>query len=82
MRIMEEKGYIKHFKQGIKYVYSSVMTPKKACETELLRLVKTYFNNSTQDAFAALLNIDKKNLKIEDFDRLKKLIEEAKDTNN
>ncbi len=78
MSIMEKKGYIKHKKIGLKYIYSSVITPKKAYETELSRLLHTHFNNSMYDAVAAIINIEKKKLGEKDFENLHALIDEAK----
>jgi predicted transcriptional regulator len=78
MNILENKGFITHVKEGRKYVYTSTTPIKKAKKSAIVQLLRTYFNNSTSEAVAAIIEVDRKNLKNTDFDRLIQLIEQAK----
>jgi predicted transcriptional regulator len=77
MRIMENKGYIKYKKVGLKYVYSPILTSQKVVKGEVKRLLKTYFDNSVEKALAALIDANKNNLNEQDIEQLHKLIEKA-----
>ena len=78
MNIMENKGYIKYRKIGLKYVYSPVVTSQKAVKGEVKRLLKTYFDDSMEKAVAAMINVNKGSLDEQDFDRLQALIQKAR----
>jgi BlaI family penicillinase repressor len=78
MNILENKGILKHVKVGRKYVYSSTTPFKKAKHSAIRQLLHTYFNNSTSEAVAAIIEIDRKNLAHTDFDKLIELIEKAR----
>jgi BlaI family penicillinase repressor len=78
MNILESKGFLKHVKVGRKYVYSSTTPFKKAKQSAIRQLLHTYFNNSTRDAVAAIIEFDRKNLEHTDFDRLVELIQKAR----
>ena len=78
MNILENKGFITHIKEGRKYVYSSTTPIKKAKKSAIVQLMRTYFNNSTSEAVAAIIEVDRKNLKNTDFDKLILMIEQAK----
>jgi predicted transcriptional regulator len=80
MNILETKGFLTHEKEGRKYVYASTTPIKKAKQSAIRQLLHTYFNNSTRDAVAAIIEASKRNLEHTDFDRLIELIEEAKAT--
>ncbi len=78
MNIMANKGYIKHRKIGLKYVYSPVVASQNAVKGEVKRLLKTYFDDSMEKAVAAFINANKSKLAEEDFERLHSLIEQAR----
>jgi predicted transcriptional regulator len=78
MNILENKGFLRHVKVGRKYVYSSTTPFKKVKHSAIRQLLHTYFNNSTSEAVAAIIEIDSKNLAHTDFDKLIELIEKAK----
>ncbi len=78
MRLLEEKGYLKHRRDGMKYVYRSTQTPEKARRSALQHLLKTFFAGSAGDAVAAVLDLSVDNISPEEFDRLARLIDEAR----
>ncbi len=79
MYILEEKGFLRHTRKGKKYLYFPTISRKKAMRSALTQLLKTYFNNSIEDAVAALMEIHSDNLADADFDKLIELIEKVKE---
>jgi len=76
LRILEEKGLVRHSQQGRRYVFRATASRASVRKRALGQLIKTFFDDSTEQAVAALL--DRKNLDPEELDRLAKLIEQAK----
>ena len=78
LRLLEEKGYVKHQMDGLRYVYLPTVSREKARQSALKQMLQTFFDDSTEDAVAALLGISKSKLSKADLDRLSALIEEAR----
>ena len=78
MRILEEKGALRHESQGKKYVFLPTVTRETAKRSALKRMLHVFFNDSTEAAVAALLDVSQTKLTDEEWDRLSSLIEEAK----
>jgi len=78
LRVLEEKGHLIHRQDGPRYVYMPTLSREKARQNALKHLVKTFFDNSTEEVVAALLDISEENLAKENYRRLLKLIEEAR----
>ena len=76
LRFLEEKGQLRHVRDGVKYVYIPTVAPSKARRSALQRLVRTFFGGSTREAVAALL--EDRRLGGEDLDRLQELIDHAR----
>src|ERR1700692_431438 len=55
LRIMEEKGYIRHEQQGASYVYLPRVAPERARRSALRHMLETLFNGSPEQVMAALL---------------------------
>jgi predicted transcriptional regulator len=78
MRLLEEKGYLEHVQDGLRYVYKPTLERQKARAVALKHMVRTFFAGSTTDAVASLLELDDAKLSSQDIARLKKLIASAK----
>jgi BlaI family transcriptional regulator, penicillinase repressor len=78
LRILEEKKHIRHEEEDLRYVYLPVVPLEKAQRSAAAHLLQTFFDNSTEQAVATLLNVSARDLKPEDFDRLAALIEQAR----
>ena len=78
LRLLEEKGYLKHQQDGLRYVYLPTVSREKARQSALKQMLQTFFDDSTEEAVATLLNISKSKLSKADLDRLSKLIDEAR----
>src|SRR6266849_2972154 len=55
LRILEEKGHVRHRREGARYVYLSRTSPQSARRSALKRVVSTFFQGSVSQAMAALL---------------------------
>ena len=78
LRVLEEKGHIKHQAEGLKYVYLPIVTRDKAKRTAVKHLLDTFFGDSPEQVVAALLDVSSKRLTREELDRMADMIEKAK----
>jgi predicted transcriptional regulator len=78
LRILEEKGHVRHEQDGTRYVYMPTVTREKAKRSALRHLLNTFFEGSTSQAIAALLDEDSRALSPQDVDRLTAAIERAR----
>jgi predicted transcriptional regulator len=78
LRILEDKGHLKHEQEGPRYVFLPTVGQKKARRSALERVVQTFFGGSAEQAMAALLDMSDTRRPKEELDRLAKLIEEAR----
>jgi predicted transcriptional regulator len=78
LRLLEEKGVVTHEEDGPRYVYRPVVARDKAQRSELRRVLRTFFDNSAEQAVAALLDLEGKDLSTAELDRLAKLIDDAR----
>ncbi len=78
LRILEEKGHLRHEQDGPRYVFLPTVPRDKARRSALRRLVQTFFEGSTAQAVAALLDAPDARLTDEDLDRLSRLIDQAR----
>ena len=75
LRIMEEKGHIRHEQQGASYFYLPRIAPERAKRSALRHMLDTFFNGSPEQVMAALL--DGKPAP-EELDRIAAMIETAR----
>jgi predicted transcriptional regulator len=78
LRLLEEKGYLRHEQDGPRYVYLPTLAREKARTAAIKQVLKTFFDDSAEEAVAALLDVSKAKLKPEELDRLSLMIAEAK----
>ena len=78
LRVLEEKGHVKHQAQGLKYVYVPVVTRDKAKRSAVKHLLDTFFSDSPEQVVAALLDVSSTRLTQDELDRMAQLIERAK----
>jgi predicted transcriptional regulator len=79
LRLLEEKGHLQHAREGRKYLYRPVVSSSKARVGAMQNLLSTFFNNSAEQAVASLLELKADELSPEDFKRLRRLVEEARE---
>jgi BlaI family transcriptional regulator, penicillinase repressor len=75
LRVLEEKGHVRHEEEALRYVFLPTAPRSRAVRSAVKHLVETFFEGSTERAVAAL--IDGK-LTIAELDRIAGLIESAK----
>jgi predicted transcriptional regulator len=78
LRVLEEKGHIRHEEKDLRYVFLPVITREKARRSAVRHLVDTFFDGSPQQAVATLLDMPGARLSDEEFDRLTALIDKAR----
>ncbi len=78
LRILEDKGHLRHEQDGPRYVFLPTVPREEASETALRRLVRTFFGGSPEGAMAALLDLESDQLDEEALQRIAKRIEEAR----
>ena len=78
LRILEQKGHIRHEEEGRAYVFMPLQRRDSARQSALSHLLKTFFDNSAEQAVAALLAIKGEKMSEAELDRMSKLIEAAK----
>ena len=77
LRILEQKGRIRHTRRNRSYVYRPVASARTARRKALRRVIDTFFEGSTSRALASLLD-DGVQLSTEDVDDIERLIERAR----
>ena len=75
---LEEKGHVRHEKDGAKYVFIPTLHPNNAKRSAVRHLIRTFFGGSREQAVAALLDVSPSEFSIEELDRLSELIEKAR----
>ena len=78
LRVLEDKGHLRHKQDGPRYVYLANVPRDKASRSALRRMLRTFFDGSTADAVAALLDMNASDLSPDELDRLTRMIDQAK----
>jgi predicted transcriptional regulator len=78
LRLLEEKGRLRHEEVGPRYVYIPTVPREKARRSALSNMLETFFNGSTEDAVAALLDLHDSRRRPLELDRLKSMIDDAR----
>jgi predicted transcriptional regulator len=78
LKVLEDKGHLRHEQDGPRYVFLPTVSRDKARRSALTRIVQTFFEGSTAQAVAALLGEPGAKLSDEDLDRLSSLIDQAR----
>jgi len=80
LRILEEKGHVRHEQDGPRYVYLPTVAPDRAKKTAIRHVLRTFFNGSAEQALSALLDESDTRLSDHELDRLAKVIDRARRT--
>ncbi len=75
--LLEDKGYLRHEQEGLKYVYLPADDTRQVRATALKHMVKTFFGGSPEQAVAALLEMSDNKLSVKDKQHLSQLIKKA-----
>lgn len=78
LRILEEKGHVRHHLEGQRYVYMPTVGRDKAKRSALKHVVNTFFDGSAAQVMAALFEMSPRDVSDEDLARLRQLIDSAR----
>ena len=78
LRILEEKGHLRHRRDGARYVYEPRTSPDRARRSALQRVVATFFQGSVTQTMAALLETRDAELSEAELNELEQLIHQAR----
>src|SRR5262245_15138931 len=78
LRLLEDKGFVTHERDGLRYVYLPAGDTSQARRSALRHMVKTFFNGSGESAVAALLDLPETKLTPGERQRLLSLIRKAR----
>ena len=78
LRVLEEKGHVRHQAEGLKYVYVPTVNRDKAKRSAVRHLLDTFFSDSPDQVVAALLDVSSRRLTGDELDRMADMIEKAK----
>ncbi|HYR27552.1 MAG TPA: BlaI/MecI/CopY family transcriptional regulator [Thermoanaerobaculia bacterium] len=78
LRILEQKGHLKHQHDGARYVYLPTLNRDKVRLSALDQLLTTFFDGSAANVVATLIEKQKGNMTDDELDRLSVLIEQAR----
>jgi BlaI family penicillinase repressor len=78
LRVLEEKGHVRHQEEALRYVYLPVVARDTARKSALRHLVSTFFAGSVEETVAALLDLSAANLAPQDLERISQMIETAR----
>ena len=79
LRVLEEKGHVRHKQDGPRYVFLPTVPRDRARQSALKQVVGTFFEDSAEQAVAALLDMSARDMSDNELDRLADLIEQAKE---
>ena len=78
LRVLEEKGHVKHEEIGLRYVYSPTVPRSTVRQSALRHLIDTFYDGSTEKVVAALLGVEGSRLSQEELDRIASLVDKAR----
>jgi BlaI family transcriptional regulator, penicillinase repressor len=78
LRLLEERGHVRHEQDGPRYVYTPTVARREAQRSAMAHLVETFFDGSVEDAVATLVESSKPKLSAQELARIAALIAKAK----
>jgi predicted transcriptional regulator len=78
LRLLEERGHVRHEQDGPRYVYTPTVARREAQRSAITHLVDTFFDGSVEDAVATLVESSKPKLSAQELDRIAALVAKAK----
>jgi predicted transcriptional regulator len=78
LRLLEERGHVRHEQDGPRYVYTPTVARREAQRSAIAHLVDTFFDGSVEDAVATLVESSRPKLSAQELDRIAALVAKAK----
>ncbi len=79
LRVLEEKGRVRHEQDGPRYVYRPTVEPERARSSALHELVRTFFDGRPEAAALALLRMSDTDVSPREIERLAGMIQRARE---
>ncbi len=78
LRVLEEKGHVRHEQDGPRYVFLPTLPREEARDSALKQMLSTFFDGSAEQAVAALLDLSSSDLSEEELEKLAQMIDQAR----
>jgi BlaI family transcriptional regulator, penicillinase repressor len=78
LRVLEDKGHVRHEEQGLRYIYMPAVPRRAARKSALKHLMDTFFDGSAEQVVAAVLGGEAARLSDDDLKRIAELVEKAR----
>src|SRR5687768_11629110 len=78
LRVLEQKGYVRHEERGRQFVYTPALPLRAARKSALRHVVDTFFDGSVEKVVAALLGGEAARVSAVDLDRIVELVSKAR----
>ena len=78
LRILEEKGHLRHEQDGPRYIYVPTLPRDRARLGALRQVLHTFFDGSASQAVAALLDSAERPVTPQELDQLARVVEQAR----
>ncbi len=78
LRVLEEKGHVRHDEDGVRFVYMPAIPRNAARKSALKHLVETFFDGSAEQVVAAVLGGEASHLSDDDLKRIADLVAKAR----
>ena len=79
LRILEDKGHVRHEVEGPRYVYMPTVARDRARRSALRHVVQTFFEGSAAQAMAAIVDMAPDDMNADELNRLQDMIDRAKE---
>jgi BlaI family transcriptional regulator, penicillinase repressor len=77
LRVLEEKGHVRHEEQGLRFVYMAAVPRHSARKSALRHLVETFFDGSAEKVVAAVLGGEGTRVSEDELARIAELVAKA-----
>jgi BlaI family transcriptional regulator, penicillinase repressor len=78
LRVLEEKGHVRHEEQGLRFIYMPAVPRHAARKSALRHLVDTFFDGSAEKVVAAVLGGEGARVSDDELERIADLVEKAR----
>ena len=78
LRVLENKGYVQHVEENLRYVYLPVVPQKEVGHSALKQLIDAFYDGSMETVVDALLGLEGSRLSQKKLDRIAAMVEKAR----
>lgn len=79
LRILEEKGHLRHAREGLRHVYFPTVAHEEVRESAMKHVLRTFFAGSTEAAMAALLDASEEPPSDAELDAFERMIQQTRE---